>query len=380
MRIVLPSRVVTIDQFTRRVAVSERAGGREATRTLPTTLDLPDIPAYTRYVQQHNILSNVYYNIARRCNLACPYCYSNRGNAAVSDGVNLTIVGALVEMKARAVTLIGGEPFSHPHLREIVTTLIESPIPEVVIVTNGTMVHDRHLAFLRHPKIAMQFSLDGIDEDSNAPTRGAGSYARTLRGLALAVNAGIPVRAMQVLTRNTVESAPDFFDKFQALGYNPGFFMVKQVPDDEKPSVQQIERLLEYVWNACGKDVLAVFDVVKFADNMQFETTGFPIAHCGAGISTISVDPDGRVYPCVKRSEPRDRMGSLLSKEGREALVSARNGILARELVFSKAQCSDCELSTICGGGCRAEETGEGVCEYNCGYFRLAVDFYARHV
>lgn len=129
-----------------------------------------------------------------------------------------------------------------------------------------------------------------------------------------------------------------------------------------------------------GGDLEAVFDVVKFADTMQFGSTGFPVAHCGAGISAICVDPDGSVYPCVKRCQPHELMGDLLTTTGREAIASARERIISRELVFSKPMCSECELSTMCGGGCRAEEKDGSVCVYNCGYRHLAMDFYARHV
>ena len=34
------------------------------------------------------------------------------------------------------------------------------------------------------------------------------------------------------------------------------------------------------------------FEIVKFADNMMFGNEGFPVTHCGAGITSLSIHPD----------------------------------------------------------------------------------------
>ncbi|WP_130874650.1 hypothetical protein [[Pseudopropionibacterium] massiliense] len=69
--------------------------------------------------------------------------------------------------------------------------------------------------------------VDGHDEATNSPTRGRGSFARAMRAVALAKEAGIPFRVMQVLTRSTADTATEFYDHFAAIGCSPGFFMVK---------------------------------------------------------------------------------------------------------------------------------------------------------
>ena len=128
-------------------------------------------------------------------------------------------------------------------------------------------------------------------------------------------------------------------------------------------------------------DVHSVLDTVKFADNMQFETTGYPVAHCGAGISAICVDTDGSVYPCVKRTDRADRICSLLDADAIATLSAHAQRLIRKELMFSKPVCQDCRLTALCGGGCRAEEDSNGYpCQAGCDYFALAVAFYAEHV
>jgi hypothetical protein len=53
---------------------------------------------------------------------------------------------------------------------------------------------------------------------------------------------------MQVLTRSTADTAAEFYDHFAAIGCSPGFFMVKQVADTERPTTEQLRRLLDHVF------------------------------------------------------------------------------------------------------------------------------------
>lgn len=48
-----------------------------------------------------------------------------------------------------------------------------------------------------------------------------------------------------------------------------------------------------------------------------------------------------------------------------------------QELIFMKQQCARCDIKYFCGGGCRAEENENMLCEYNCNYFKLALQFFS---
>lgn len=373
-------RDVAIHPFTRHTFVTPKGSTSGRWATSESSLDLPTVEAFMQFARNPTHLSNVYYNITRRCNLSCPYCYSEASRASVTLADNDAVLNALVQLGTRCLTLIGGEPFSHPHLMEIVEACRLRGFREVCVVTNGTMIHPRHIPTLAHPSISLQVSLDGASEEENAPTRGKGSFGRTMRGLDLLQRSGIPHRVMMTLTRETAARSISFFDQFSDTGHTPGFFMVKKVPASEKPTLAQLELLLDHILARVG-DVRAVFDVMKFADNMQFSHAGFPVAHCGAGINTMSVEPNGDVYPCVKMSSPSRRITSLLSEQGIDEVRRYQAGCVEHELVFNKATCQGCEIRNLCGGGCRAEENPPGsVCEENCAYFHFAVEYYARHI
>lgn len=151
--------------------------------------------------------------------------------------------------------------------------------------------------------------------------------------------------------------------------------MVKQVDEESKPTNDQIVNLLDYLYSKFG-EVNRVFDIVKFADNMIFDHTGFPIAHCGAGINALSINPNGDVYPCVKINDPKKQITNILKDDAIREINESRRSIINNDFIFNKKQCEDCKIKYYCGGGCRAEEKEGQICEYNFQYFNLAVSYY----
>lgn len=152
--------------------------------------------------------------------------------------------------------------------------------------------------------------------------------------------------------------------------------MVKQVEDTAKPQISQLEDLLNYIYEYENKDIDVVFDVVKFADNMILNRTGFPITHCGAGITSFSILPNGDVYTCVKQEKEEHKITNLLLDQAVFDIKINKFKIIDNDLVMHKKECKGCDLKYHCGGGCRAEESFGGICKYNCSYFLFAKEFY----
>ena len=155
--------------------------------------------------------------------------------------------------------------------------------------------------------------------------------------------------------------------------------MVKQVDELMKPSIKQIRELLEYIYTK-EKEIHKVFDIVKFADNMMFDNTGFPIMHCGAGINAISILPNGDVFPCVKCEKIEYKICNIFNDGAISEIYNNARQILKNELVEYKDSCRECEIKYLCGGGCRAEEINGHICEYNCNYFKLAKDIFMEKI
>lgn len=336
-----------------------------------------NINEYMKYITNINYLSNVYYNITKRCNMKCTYCYSNNENSSVSLDENNIIIDKLEKLRTRKVTLIGGEPFCHANFYEILERIKSMKnIEEICIVTNGTLIDKERLETFKDFRISLQISLDGANEEINSLTRGKGNFEKVMRTLEYLKNEDIVFKVMQVITRENIIHAKNFYKYFKDKEIETGFFMVKQVNEDIKPTLNQLKDLLDFIYINEEEDVHRVFDIVKFADNMMFNNEGFPITHCGAGINTISINPNGDVFPCVKRSEKKDLITNLLLDDCIETIEKNRLKIFKKDLVKEKEYCKECKIKYFCGGGCRAEEINGIPCEYNCQYFNFAFEYF----
>lgn len=365
---------IYVDSFSREYEMTDRCRGTVVEKS-NSYIQIRDVDEYMSFVNNINYISNVYYNITKICNLRCSYCYSNNGSSFVSIEENRTILDKLQKLNTRSITLIGGEPLCHPYINEVLAEILSRDFEEICIVTNGTRVQLIDVNYLKDPRVYLQISLDGYNEETNAPTRGKNTFEKVINNIDYLIKNNVTLRVMKVVTRSNIETSIDFFEYFYKKGIIPGFFMVKQVDDGKKPTIHQIEQLIMKLFEYVNKPE-SIFEIFKFADNLMFDSTGFPIAHCGAGIITLSINPDGNVYPCVKRSEEIDLITNLLHENSIQEIEANRKRIIEKELVFSKKECLECDICYFCGGGCRAEEHNGQICEYNCEYFKMAVDIY----
>ena len=101
--------------------------------------------------------------LTKSCNLNCPYCfankYVNKEKAHISMENFLTALEFITRTDSH-VGLIGGEPTTHPHIKEILKTVINNPkVEHCTIYTNGIEL-DRIAEFMIHPKMSALVNLN----------------------------------------------------------------------------------------------------------------------------------------------------------------------------------------------------------------------------
>jgi radical SAM protein with 4Fe4S-binding SPASM domain len=370
---------VEFDNFNRNYKIFNSKG--DIIKSSTSRIDLANMEKYFAHIKCIDSLSNVYYNITKRCNFNCSYCYSKNNNSSIDLQNNKKILKKLKELNTKSITLIGGEPFCHPFFYELLEYIINmNYFQEICIVTNGSLIDFTKIDIFKNDKIYLQISLDGISEETNRLTRDAGSFDKIMENIKLLKNNQIRFRIMQVITRDNIKFSKEYYSHYKSMGIEAGFFMVKQVNEDIKPTIEQLEELLDYIYYNENQNIQKAIGIVKFADNMMFDVTGFPITHCGAGINSISINPNGDVFPCVKMENGDKFITNLFDIEATEKIKLNRKRILNSELVNNKKPCIDCSIKFFCGGGCRAEEKDGIPCPSNCLYFKFALDYFAKMI
>lgn len=368
-------RIIT-DDFTRNYKVIN--DNEDIVFLSNSEISLPNLHMYYDYARKIDHLSVVYYNLTKRCNFNCTYCYSIHDNLTVSMEDNQVILRKLKELNTRAITLIGGEPFCHPDFHNILESCIECNLfDEIRVVTNGSLIDDSKMHLYCNNRVVFQVSIDGIDEYTNSKTRGKNHFKIVYDNIMKLVQNNVKVVVMKVLTRDNIADSKEFYSFYKKRNINVGFFMVKQVADSCKPDMHQLKELLDFVYSAENRDLIRTFQIVNFADNMMFHNVGFPIMHCGAGINSLSIMPNGDVYPCVKKEKNGKCITNLLTDTAIEDIRANRKIIIDNDLVDKKDICSECDIAYYCGGGCRAEESEcKKICLCNCDYFHFAKKYF----
>ncbi|HEY5852514.1 MAG TPA: radical SAM protein [Aldersonia sp.] len=138
------------------------------------------------------------------CNLACDYCCVSSSPRAPRRELGAQRIARLVADAADWGTselfLTGGEPFLLPDIAEIVRTCVDS-LPTTVL-TNAMVFRGRGrraLESLPRDGLALQISLDSATPPLHDAHRGAGSWARAVTGIHVALELGFRVRIAATL-------------------------------------------------------------------------------------------------------------------------------------------------------------------------------------
>jgi len=127
------------------------------------------------------------------CNLTCAHCFISCSPKNDAFGfLSLTDVERRLEesvpLGVKEYYFTGGEPFLNPEMTAIlIETLRYGP---ATVLTNGTVLKDEWLAALRAAEdssiysLEFRVSIDGCSSEMNDPVRGAGTFARAMRGVA----------------------------------------------------------------------------------------------------------------------------------------------------------------------------------------------------
>ncbi|MCX6613487.1 MAG: radical SAM protein [Acidobacteria bacterium] len=138
----------------------------------------------------------------RRCNLQCLHCYSQSGPNA-SEQLDIEVIRRVVPDAAalgyQVMSVSGGEPLLYPHLPELLK-LARSVGLVTTVTTNGMLLDERHLEWLKPDCNLVAISLDGEPESHNlmrASPRAFVDMSTKLEGLRAS---GIPFGFIFTLT------------------------------------------------------------------------------------------------------------------------------------------------------------------------------------
>jgi uncharacterized protein len=340
-------------------------------------------------------------NVSSACNLACSYCYADRGAFGgaqpkpMSGSVARAAVDRVLQVADRAapvtIGFLGGEPFVNRALIHDVVAYAAKRGEELAhdvrfsVTTNATLLREDDLALLRAHPFAVTVSVDGgaAVHDVQRPRRdGRGSLAALRRGIAPLLSR--PGRA-RIAARATV-TRMDFdlvarFDAIRAIGFSEvGFAPLRLSPGGNAVGAEDwptylnallLLARLEVATAAAGGSIALTNLAVALKEVHRGASTPYP---CGAGGGYFSVSAEGRWHACHRA------VGLAEYDLGDSQALDAakRRRFLEQRHVNAQPECRACWARYLCSGGCHQEAAARSTasCDFIRGWLEFCLSAY----
>jgi len=311
----------------------------------------------------------IQWHLTERCNLHCMHCYQN-GTTPEEIRLEEIISGFgeifdtikewadLYEITfSPSVNLTGGEPFLFRDLFVILEYLAGHSV-ETYLLTNGILVNREKAVMLSECGVnGMQISIEG-PQDIHDAIRGEGSFSKSLKGAEHLLKAGLEVTFNTTLSELNAGRFEEIIEisrsvGVQRLGFSrlvpsgQGLGMLHHMLPARK--IRDLYQRLQRI----NLDGLVIVTGDPVAAQCLIQPTGnddIPLGGCAAGVSGITVLPDGSLLPC--RRLPI-RLGNIREDSFREIWATSPVLINLRNKGIYGGRCGTCERWSSCRG-CRA--------------------------
>jgi uncharacterized protein len=329
-----------------------------------------------------------------QCNLRCRYCYTGR---KLDRPMSLAIAYKAVDFGfARAagrelvLSFFGGEPMLESDRMEAVAAYAcgearrRSSRVAFSISTNGTLLDERRVSFLRKFGVHVQVSVDGVApaQDAARPfSDGAASFATVDRNLRRLQAEGLLHQIVAVMTPETSVHLPDSLRYFASLGVVEIYFSPNYLGDWPAAACDAFEVSFRRVTDAYA-------DLFRAGEMRRVDPLyGKIVSHlvrgrqtprrCGFGLGELAVAPSGHIYPCDRVVGEDDREELRLGHV-EHGLDETRVRALQERRSAVDPECAGCELGARCSSWCgcaQLETTGQlgSVSPLFCWFERLFI-------
>lgn len=310
-------------------------------------------------------------HLTERCNLRCKHCYQT---VNMQDEMSLAEIKALISEVSGMLkdweeiygikfspgaNVTGGEPFLRQDIFEILNEFTEEGF-ETYLLSNGTLItSDKAKSLAGLGVKGVQVSIEGPKEIHEG-IRGNGSFSSSLNGIKHLLDARIEVTMNATLSDM---NAPYFMDivklayslGVQKLGFSRlvpsgrGAIMLNRMLKTE--TVKELYREI-FSLNTNGLMIITgdpVASQMKSPINVT-SSEATPSGGCAAGVSGLTILPDGTVTPC--RRLPVS-IGNVRKDSLREIWAASDVLNLLRDKSKYSGKCAKCSRWSVCRG-CRA--------------------------
>lgn len=312
--------------------------------------------------------------VNKECPLRCLHCSSN-GTPQAREKLNpskvVDLIREFADMGGKMLAISGGEPLVYkdlPLILNVCRTLhIRPNLYTTGICSNGhslSPISEDTLELLSQSRAKVIFSLHGAYAKSHdALTQVEGSFDTTLKAMQRTLAAGILAEVHVVPTAINFGELVDMVEllanmsiervswlRFVPQGRGEVNRDLLQLSKDQLRQLAHIRVKLPHIYPKVQIRTGAPFNILL----PQSPTL------CAAGLSVLTILPDGRAAPCdaFKQFRVLDRFGNILDHSLREVWEKSEflNAVRRIQECSHSSCCASCSAYSRCNSGCLAQK------------------------
>lgn len=316
-----------------------------------------------------NQIRSITLNINQICNLKCSYCAAG-GDGTYGESINkLSIEKTFPQIKflveklelnsSFSIAFVGGEPLLQPEIiydlyNYVIDICLNKNItPIFKIVTNGTLINEKTIPFLRKMKVYLLISLDGTKEVNDAVRPSKSGESPTdliLKGLQLLSEDKGKIQSIGITSvfsslNTDLLNNYIFFTKLNPDWIEFNFDYSEKSTNLQKVYLSEMTEVAKVAW-ANGKETslrkIKNFDEVFTRLDTQKRLEN----HCGSGKTFLMVDSKNNFYTCPWE------VGNASEKVGSNTYIDIEKLANYKKTLIELNNCQTCWARFICGGGC----------------------------
>lgn len=280
--------------------------------------------------------------ITDRCGFNCQHCFlGNELNSGQQMSVETvrSIAAYLRDADFAEVTLLGGEPFQHADLVEIVRE-VEAARLKCRIVTNGYRQAHKVLSSGRLSRdVELAFSVDGGHAEVHDYIRRSGSHSQLAQTSRLALKMGYSTSAILSVSAQNASDVGRALAFCEEAGYR--YLTVHHVTARGNASQESVLGEAEWrtVLKAMSKFSATTAMQIRCEDPFFSLQPGAPLKCAVRDQANMMFFPDGRVYSCLLFIDSEDGSGAFWNGKTVVPALPHRGELAACLGVGDKSSC-----------------------------------------
>ena len=296
--------------------------------------------------------------VTHRCPLRCSHCYNSipmeSAGASLSElsyQEHCRILDEITEAGCLWLLYTGGEIFAREDFLDIFTYSKKKGLI-ITLFTNGTLITPQIADYLvQWTPFAIEITLYGRTEETYERISGIpGSFTKCLRGIQLLRDRNLPLRIKTMAVSANLmeiwdikrfvqqELGLDF--RFDAM-INPRIDRSRQPIEHRLTPAQVVELDFSDLARVDGWKNFAS----KFNGPAHASAGCEELYHCGGGINSFSINPQGRVSLCeLSQNDSYDLRKASFRNAWENYLLGDR-----RRKISRVTKCVACEIKAMCG-------------------------------